>query len=186
MIAAPALIPAKPLGAKPPCAGSVQLWGFTRKTPTAMKKRRIPTLSSTIALLVSADSLTPMTRITVITATERNAGRLAMIGTPNRCGAAPSAEARYTVLGSDAPEATAWTAIAAERGSVASQAGMLMPKWLTSSTKYPAHPIATPMFPTAYSMIKSQPMIQATNSPSDAYAYVYADPATGTIAANSA
>ena len=72
------------------------------------------------------------------------------------------------MLGSDTPVATAWTAIAAERGSVASQAGMLMAKWLTSSTKYPDHPIATPMLPTAYSMIRSQPMIQATNSPSEA------------------
>ena len=43
-----------------------------------------------------------------------------------------------------------------------------MPKWLMSSRKYPAHPIATPMLPTAYSMIKSQPMIHATNSPMDA------------------
>jgi hypothetical protein len=53
---------------------------------------------------------------------------------------------------------------------VPSHAGTVMPKWLTSSRKYPDHPMATPMLPTAYSTIRSQPMIQATNSPSDAYA----------------
>ena len=69
---------------------------------------------------------------------------------------------------------------------MAVQAGRLTPKWLTSSRKYPDQPMATPMFPTAYSMMRSQPMIQATNSPIEAYAYVYAEPATGTMAANSA
>src|SRR6266545_5004461 len=36
MIAAAALMPLKPLGAKPPSAGSVQLCGLMRNTPTAM------------------------------------------------------------------------------------------------------------------------------------------------------
>ena len=56
----------------------------------------------------------------------------------------------------------------ADRKSVASQAGIAIPKWLSSSRKYPDQPIATPMFPTAYSMIRSHPMIHATSSPSDA------------------
>jgi len=37
-----------------------------------------------------------------------------------------------------------------------------------------------------YSRIRSQPITQATNSPSAAYAYVYALPAIGTIEASSA
>src|SRR5690348_356870 len=115
MIAAPALIPAKPFGAKPPSAGSVQFDGLIRKAPTAMKKRMIPILSSTIALLALADSRTPITRMTVMTATERNAGRLAMIGIPKTCGAVVSAEARYWLLGSVAPPAIAVAAMCAER-----------------------------------------------------------------------
>ena len=34
--------------------------------------------------------------------------------------------------------------------------------------------------------MRSQPMIQATISPIDVYEYVYADPATGIVEANSA
>src|SRR4026209_69405 len=123
MMAAPGLISAKPLGAKAPWAGSLQLAGRLRKAPTAMKNRMMPILSSTIALLVLADSRMPMTRTTVITATERNAGRLAMMGSPKRWGAVVSAEARYWLLASLAPPAMAVAARCAERGSVASQAG---------------------------------------------------------------
>ncbi len=42
------------------------------------------------------------------------------------------------------------------------------------------------MFPIAYSMMRSQPMIHATISPNPAYEYEYALPETGTIAATSA
>ena len=71
-------------------------------------------------------------------------------------------------MASVAPAATASAAMCADRTSVASQAGSARPKWVSSSRKYPDHPIATPMFPTAYSTIRSQPMIQATSSPSEA------------------
>src|ERR1044071_6262279 len=135
MIAAPALIPANPLGANPPSAGLVQFDGLSRNAPTAMKNRMLPILSSTIALLVLADSRTPITRMTVMTATERNAGRLAMIGIPSTWGAVVSAEARYWLLASVAPPASAVAARCAERGSVASQAGRLIPKWPISSRK---------------------------------------------------
>jgi len=47
-------------------------------------------------------------------------------------------------------------------------------------------PTATVDTLSAYSRIRSQPMIHAMNSPIVAYAYVYALPAIGTIAANSA
>jgi hypothetical protein len=46
--------------------------------------------------------------------------------------------------------------------------------------------MATATLPTAYSMMRSQPMIHAMNSPSVAYEYVYAEPAMGTMDANSA
>ncbi len=46
--------------------------------------------------------------------------------------------------------------------------------------------MATATFPMAYSMIRSQPMIHAISSPSVPYEYVYAEPETGTIDANSA
>jgi len=44
------------------------------------------------------------------------------------------------------------------------------PMGIVASVCPVTNPIATPMLPTAYSMIRSHPMIQATNSPSDAYA----------------
>ena len=168
MMAAPALMPAHPLGAKPPVAGLLQFSGLIRNTPTAMKNRMSPTLSSTIALLVLADSRIPTTSTQVIASTTRKAGRLAMNGTPKTCGALSSAEARYSTPGSEAPSATARAASDAERTSVASQAGSVIPRCPSSSRKWPDQPIATPMLPTAYSTIRSHPMIQATNSPSEA------------------
>ena len=86
--------------------------------PTAMKNRMIATLSSTIALLASADSLMPMTRMTVINATTSTAGRLMITGMPNTCGAAVQAEARYCVAASTpaAPAEVSWlNASCAER-----------------------------------------------------------------------
>ncbi len=47
-----------------------------------------------------------------------------------------------------------------------------MPKESRRSTKYPDQEIATATLPIAYSMIRSQPMIHATSSPSAAYEYV--------------
>ena len=48
------------------------------------------------------------------------------------------------------------------------------------------NPTQTAMLLTAYSRIKSQPMIHAINSPIVAYVYVYALPAIGIMAASSA
>ena len=67
-----------------------------------------------------------------------------------------------------------------------SASGMWMPTSRAKLTKYPLQPTATVLTLSAYSRIRSQPMIHATNSPIVAYAYVYALPAIGTIAANSA
>src|SRR3712207_3894881 len=52
--------------------------------------------------------------------------------------------------------------------------------------RYCDQPLATTAAPTANSSTRSQPMIQAMNSPKVAYENVYALPATGTVDANSA
>ena len=97
MIAAPALIPLNPLGAKPLPPGTsgwpVQFSGLMSQMPTVMKKRISPIFRITIALLVLADSFTPRTRTTVMAMTTRNAGRLKMIGIPAIRGARVTAEA---------------------------------------------------------------------------------------------
>src|SRR5690349_25032245 len=121
MMAAPALMPANPLGAKPPSAGSFQWIGLIRVRPTAQKNRMMAILSSTIALFELALSRIPITRITVMSATMRNAGRLAMRGKPNKRGAELIAEARYRLVGSLAPAAIAAAAMCADRKSVESQ-----------------------------------------------------------------
>ena len=51
---------------------------------------------------------------------------------------------------------------------------------------YPDHDAAIGATLMPYSRMRSHPMIHATNSPSVAYAYVYALPAIGTIEASSA
>src|SRR5512142_1454875 len=115
MIAAPALMPLNPFGEKPPVAGLCQLIGLISVAPTAQKKRMIAILRTTIALLELADSRMPMTRMTVISATMRNAGRLKITGRPKRCGAPLTADARYSLLGVAGPVASACTAMCAER-----------------------------------------------------------------------
>src|ERR671912_1430551 len=99
MIAAPALMPAQPLGAKPPSEGSLQLPGLIRVAPTAQKNRITPILSTTMAVFEFADSRIPITSTTVIDRTTRNAGRLAMSGKPRKTGAVVRAEARYRLEG---------------------------------------------------------------------------------------
>ena len=61
-----------------------------------------------------------------------------------------------------------------------------MPMSCRMLMKLPDQPTAIVDAPSAYSSIRSQPMIQANSSPSVAYAYVYALPATGIMLANSA
>ena len=72
-----------------------------------------------------------------------------MIGTPPMCGAAA------TIDGVARPV----------RRSVASHGGTMIPTPRSISQKYPDHEIATATLPTAYSMIRSQPMIHAISSP---------------------
>ena len=76
-----------------------------------------------------------------------------------------------------------WTIVP---GAAANAAGKSIPtKSWRKLLRCPDQPTATVAAPSAYSRIKSQPMIHATNSPSVAYPYVYADPAMGTVDANS-
>src|SRR5215210_3311562 len=107
MIAAPALMPAQPFGAKPPRAGSLQLAGLIRVAPTAQKNRITAILSTTMAVLEFADSRMPMTSTTVMQRTTRKAGRLAIKGKPRMWGPVARADARYRLDGSPAPDATA-------------------------------------------------------------------------------
>ena len=55
-------------------------------------------------------------------------------------------------------------------GAADSAVGSVMPTPDSSRCMYPLQPIATVIAPTAYSRIKSQPIIHATSSPSVAYA----------------
>ena len=72
-------------------------------------------------------------------------------------------------------------------GDVAIASGSAKPNVLSrNSLRLPPQPTATAATETPYSRIRSQPMIQATSSPSVAYAYVYALPETGMDDASSA
>ena len=131
----------------------------------------ITSLRTTIALLNHALSLMPRTRTTVTSMTMRNAGRLKTNGMPNRRGARSMAWAASCIDGASvvtSPPASAScaAACAAVRKSVASHAGICSPNPRSSSWKYADHEMATATLPTAYSMIRSQPMIHAISSPS--------------------
>jgi hypothetical protein len=134
----------------------------------AMKKRRIASFRITITVLAHALSRMPITRIQVISITIATAGRLKITGKPSICGAVchASAACRIDAEMSAPPACTAANPCDAVRGSVVSHAGMWMPKPSSSVTKYADQLTATAMFPTAYSMIRSHPMIHATSSPS--------------------
>ena len=104
----------------------------------------------TMMLLKIALSLTPITSTQVTSATMATAGRLTMIGCPNRWGAPAAISGVFSPV----------------RRSVTSQPGMVKPNaCFRMSLKYPDQEIATAILPTAYSMIRSQPMIQAIISP---------------------
>src|SRR5665213_3508789 len=75
---------------------------------------------------------------------------------------------------SSAPPANATCAVCAQPGSV-------KPSFANSCCSEAESVAASGATENPYSRIRSQPITQATNSPSAAYAYVYALPATGTI-----
>src|SRR3984957_14898620 len=142
-----------------------QLLTFTYLNPNAITRITIATLTYTITLLNRADSLIPTTNSVVISPTSTTAGTLIM------------------------PPGTRSSALAASfqwRGAWVSARGIVIPSSFMPSEKYPAQPTATVAAPNRYSRMRSHPMINAMSSPSVAYAYVYALPAIGIIAANSA
>src|SRR5688500_7697802 len=115
MIAAAALTPLNPSGAKPPAAPLVWFSGLVSPTPTARQHRMIPHLTITITLREVADSWIPLTRSTVRRATTANAGKSKITGSVPIRGGADHADARYWVPGSLAPAARAVNASCAVR-----------------------------------------------------------------------
>src|SRR5579862_7134306 len=101
-------------------------------------------LIPTIKLLAPADSRIPTTSSTVRNITITNPMML-------KCAAHP---------------------VSGEYAGVLSQSGMCNPKESSKLLMYAENPTATAMFDTAYSRIKSQPIIHATSSPIVAYVYV--------------
>ena len=67
---------------------------------------------------------------------------------------------------------TAGTLMMPAGGATDIHCGRLMPNPARIRWKYPLQPIATVIDPTAYSRIRSQPIIQAKISPRVAYEYV--------------
>ena len=100
-----------------------------------------------MTLFTEADSLTPRTSRAVTATVTRIAGRFktAVTGSPPATG---------TIV----------------PGAALNAAGNVRPSCPSSVMRIPDHPTATVAAPSAYSRIRSQPITQATNSPSVAYA----------------
>src|SRR5258706_8756473 len=136
-----------------------QLAGLTALTVSAMNSSTTATLIITMTLLKFADSLMPITRRVVTRAMMRIAGRLkvaAIHGPPSvRAEQSGAAWAEPVTTETQVPRAAE------------SAAGIWMPRFLPRKlTTYPDQPMATVVADSAYSRIRSQPMIQAKNSPS--------------------
>src|SRR5205823_1290890 len=139
-----------------------QLAVLTYAAPPRITISTTATLTITIAVLTFADSLMPMTISTVTAKVMITAGRL--------------------MIASGLHPAMLMTV----QGAAASDGGKLMPmKSRRKLVRWPDQPTATVAAPRAYSRIRSHPITQAMNSPRVAYPYVYADPAIGTVDANS-
>ena len=99
--------------------------------------------TATITVLNRADSRMPTTSSAVIIAMMTMAGMFRMAPVDNH----------------------ACCAASNENGDDTYRSGRMRPKSLTKLTTYPDQPMATAIAPTAYSRIRSQPMIQAISSP---------------------
>ena len=114
----------------------------------------IVTFRITMKLLTLADSLMPITRIVDISTTMNTAGKLSHApvkfrpARPQPATACSTCRAVHHCVG----EAARW-------------GGITMPNWLSSDTRWPDQPTPTVAAPAAYSSTRSQPMIQAMNSP---------------------
>src|SRR5262245_45373718 len=143
---APVVTPPQPNAPRTPgVAGGMkgcQFAGTTACAAATMKRMTTATLISTMMSLTLADSLMPITSSVVTTATTITAGRLKRAVTD-----VPSAHVISVPLAPDSAH------------------GTLMPMSRRNETTYPDQPIATVTAPSAYSRIRSQPMIHATSSP---------------------
>src|SRR5206468_2536041 len=126
-----------------------QFAGFIAFMAPAMNSKTTATLITTMTLLNEADSLMPTMSKAVTAAIMKMAGTLKRAVTVE-----PSASVTRVPR-------------AAENCG-----GKMIPKSFKSETTYPDQPIATVTAPSAYSRIRSQPIIHATNSPRVAYPYV--------------
>src|SRR5688572_8362533 len=166
MIPAPRRMPLQPYSPNVPVFWGMkgcQLSVLMYAAPKPMKSSSTSTFTMTIAALAPADSRMPITRSAVTATTTSTAGRLnSAVTVP------PLASAMLAPVGP------------------VSCGGIDSPTSLSSETTSPDHPTATVDALNEYSRMRSQPMIQAKISPSVAYAYVYALPATGIMLANSA
>ena len=108
-----------------------------------MNSSTTASFTKTMTLLTFADSLMPMTSSVVMIAMMMTAGRL-----------------KTAVMVDPSARVTAVPRAADSAG------GTVIPMSLRNETTYPDHPIATVTAPSAYSSTRSQPMIQATISPS--------------------
>src|SRR5262249_39645401 len=120
-----------------------QFADFTACAAATMKRSTTATLISTMMSFTFADSLIPITSSVVTTATTITAGRLKMAVCD-----VPSAHATTIPLAAESAPATC------------------VRLWGGTEPTNPTQPIATVTAPSAYSRIKSQPMIHATSSPS--------------------
>src|SRR2546425_1090437 len=146
MTPAPRRTPLHPYSPNGPALGGMNGCQFAElmyAAPPRITISTTPTLMMTITELTLADSLTPITISTVTASVMSTAGRLKIAS-----GLHPGA-------------------LMSVHGAAASDAGMLMPtKSWRKATRWPDQPTATVDAPSAYSRIRSQPMIQAMNSPS--------------------
>ncbi len=117
---------------------------------------------TTSPTFVPADSRIPSASSTAST-------RIARAATASTCECATSTP----------PPANATCAVCAHPGSTT-------PSFASSCCSDAESVAASGATENPYSRIRSQPITHATSSPSEAYAYVYALPATGTIDASSA
>src|SRR5580692_4647296 len=100
--------------------------------------------TATMKVLTRADSRIPTTSNAVITTMIMTAGTFRMAPVDDH----------------------ACCAASNENGDDTNRSGRTRPKSLTKLTTYPDQPMETAIAPTAYSRIRSQPMIQAISSPS--------------------
>src|SRR5690242_12744165 len=149
---APRSTPLRPYSPKWPALGGMNGCQFARlmyAAPNAANNSSTTTLITTMPVLSPADSRMPMMSNTEIASTTTAAGMLKM-----PCTVAPPGSAT------------------SEPGGPAHWAGMPNPKPWRKLCTLPAHPTAIVDAPSAYSRIRSQPMIHAKISPNVAYAYV--------------